>query len=138
MKPKYPNTLALAIAEIKTLRAAKEEKDIDANKWRERFNAEYHARQKAQDQAKEAQEQFADLKRRLHDSEMAVARLNGYMERVREDDAVSDPLVEVDGPHGKRLVSKRYPHSDHQQPSPSDYCMQEMALNGRKPHWTSY
>lgn len=53
-------------------------------------------------------EQFADLKKRLHRSEMEVARLNGYLARVREDDTVREELVttgDIEG--GQRLVPKR-------------------------------
>jgi hypothetical protein len=53
-------------------------------------------------------EQFADLKKRLHNSEMEVARLNGYLSRVREDDVVREDLVTTGDPEGgQRLVPKR-------------------------------
>src|ERR1700722_11370592 len=37
-----------------------------------------------------------DLKKKLYEAEIESARLRGFVERVREDDAVRDPLVEVE------------------------------------------
>lgn len=56
----------------------------------------------------EARKQFADLKERLLKAETEIARLNGYLERVREDDIVADPLVTVgDTERDAQLVPKR-------------------------------
>lgn len=57
----------------------------------------FAARDKARDgerAAKRAEEetraQFADLKERLHSAELQIARYEGYLDRVAEDDAAAD------------------------------------------------
>lgn len=98
----------------------------------------------AEEREKEAREQFADLKKRLHDSEMEVARLNGYLARVREDDVVREELITVGEPDGEqRMVPKRKPeylgnreerHSIHDMMSDGDYGRER-----KKPkHWIEY
>lgn len=51
----------------------------------------------------------ADLKRRLLNAQLENARNEGYLQRVREDDNVNDPVVEIEDANGKRIVSKRFP-----------------------------
>lgn len=98
----------------------------------------------AQEREKEAREQFADLKKRLHTSEMEVARINGYLARVREDDTVREDLVTVGEPGGEqRMVPKRKPeYLGNREP---DYSLAEcMTTDGygrdrKKPkHWIEY
>jgi hypothetical protein len=109
-----------------------DEKDIYAKK----YVAERERATVAQNNLENFAKNNTDLKERLHNSEMKVARLEGYMDRVREDDAVSDPLVEVEGPNGKRLVSKRHPAPSHDAIGSDihDYVGHQM----RRQHWTSY
>lgn len=107
------------------------------------WNAERVQLRAAQDEVKTTREQFADLKMRLHTEELENARLKGYMERVREDDNVADPLVEVEDAGGKRQVSKRWPSNGYQHNTGMAGCNTDFATGdyGRraKPqHWTSY
>lgn len=62
------------------------------------------AKNEAVAREKDTREQFADLKKRLHNSEMEVARLNGYLARVREDDVVREDLVTVGEPGGEQRM----------------------------------
>lgn len=100
----------------------------------------------AEADAKAARTQFDDLKKKLYDAEIEISNLRGFIARVREDDAVRDPLVEVDDQLGKRQVTKRFPSN-----TPISYTMQHHdkfvsgSMNGlygqdrEKPkHWTSY
>jgi hypothetical protein len=103
---------------------------------------EFFARRNAEDAAKAARAEHDDLKKRLLNSELECARLRGYMERVREDDAVADPLVEIEDQNGKRMVSKRWP-SNHCTPVPTT-CFDGGTYEdytGRRPkpkHWVTY
>lgn len=47
-------------------------------------------RTQAQNDREAAMAQFADLKERLHNAETAVARYEGYIDRVAEDDSARD------------------------------------------------
>jgi len=69
---------------------------------RELLAAESNDRQKssaraaaAEKREKDTREQFADLKTRLHASEIENARLRGYIERVNENDDATEELVEI-------------------------------------------
>lgn len=97
----------------------------------------------ARDEVKTTREQFADLKKRLHASEVECSRLNGYMQRVREDDNVADPLVEVEDGNGKRQVSKRFPSNSYTQNSMMGGCSttyetDDYGRRVKREHWTSY
>lgn len=116
----------------KALRAALDKADLLQISFDEASKAksdEYFARRTAEESAKSTREQFADLKKRLFDSEQECARLRGYVERVREDDAVADPLVEVDDGNGKRMVSKRYP---------SNACLPSAGCNAMSANFDNY
>lgn len=57
---------------------------------------------------KEKNEQIAELKMLLRNTELQQAQQEGYITRVREDDVVNEPLVSVGDPEGDRsLVPKR-------------------------------
>lgn len=96
----------------------------------------------AERSAKEAREQFDDLKRRLLESETELARLRGYLARVREDDAVREGYMEIDGPQGKITAPKRPDKSWERRPEPSlfDQQMNSHFTGDRreKKHWISY
>lgn len=97
--------MAFKVKELEVMLAnAKQEVAIaDKAMWEERA-----ARLKAETAEKETHEQFADLKKRLHNAEMEVARLTGYISRVREDDTVREELVTIGDPEGEqRMVPKR-------------------------------
>ena len=102
MKPTI-KALQQKVADLEALNSAQREREATAN-------AE---RRNAQARAEETQKQFSDLKRRLHESEVELARLRGYLARVREDDIVREELVAVGDPAGaQRLVPKRKPALD--------------------------
>lgn len=101
--------LRKALDEIDQHKATGEELVKKCDQLREAHRVEASARTNAQADAKAARAEHDDLKKRLLNSELECARLRGYMERVREDDLVADPLVEVEDQNGKRMVSKRYP-----------------------------
>lgn len=135
---KFPKSLADAIQEIKSLRVERDGLRNLLDTKSAEYQNERHGRITAEKETDEARKNFVDLKERLHNSEMEVARQRGYLERVREDDAVADPLVEIEGPDGKRFVSKRHP-SPPMLSNGFDHAF-EPSLYGRekRKHWTSY
>lgn len=136
---KYPKSLADAIKEIKKLRASVAAADAARENFRQKFNSEYGARLAAEKDAKTTQEKFADLKERLQASETNAARLQGYMDRVREDDLVRDGVIEVEDGMGKRLVPKRYPEHYSRHDSFMNGGLESIAMRAaQQKHWTSY
>lgn len=135
-KHHFPKSLTEAIKEIRKLREAVEAATKRADEANTARSHERANRIRAEESEKETRKNFADLKERLHNSEMDVARKEGYLDRVREDDRVSDPLVEIEGPEGKRFVSKRHPMPIM---NTNDYELHR-AMHGRekRTHWTSY
>ncbi len=140
MKPTFPKSLAEAIKEIRKLRTDLEAAEKRSDQAVATVREERGDRLRAQESEKKTRENFEDLKRRLHNSEMEVARQNGYLERVAEDDRVADPLVEIDGQHGKTFVTKRHPA-----PRINTTGMDDFELHGgmygggeKRKHWTSY
>lgn len=104
----FPKTLQLAIVEIKRLVAELDEKNKRLEDHRGRLSNSQAAETNARAAEKVAQDQFADLKKRLFDSEMERQRLVGYTQRVQEDDVVREDLVTVGEPGGEqRMVPKR-------------------------------
>jgi hypothetical protein len=92
-------------ADLVSLRAEFQQ-SADANRAR-MYSAEHEMRA-AQEREKATRAQFDDLKERLAFLETENARLNGYLERVREDDTVREELVTVGEPGGEQhLVPKR-------------------------------
>lgn len=139
-KQTFPKSLAEAIKEIRKLRETAEAANKRADEANTARSHEKANRIRAEESEKQTRENFADLKERLLNAERETARLNGYLDRVREDDAVADPLVEIDGPEGKRLVSKRHPSPQILSPGNADY-FRDQWNNGRpekRKHWTSY
>lgn len=134
--------LRKALDEIDQHKATGEELVKKCDQLREAHRVEASARTNAQADAKAALAEHDDLKQRLLNSEIECARLRGYMERVREDDLVADPLVEVEDQNGKRMVSKRHPTPlyDAGIPGvtyPSTY--DEYGRQREKPkHWVTY
>ncbi|GLK72579.1 hypothetical protein KHC23_07655 [Ancylobacter dichloromethanicus] len=101
------------------------------------------ARDKAQDAAfkaekaeAEARGQFADLKRRLHEAELANARLKGYLDRVVEDDtAREEPRVITE----QRMMPRRPPPLQRGEFDTVDSrSMCATDGYGRPKHWTGY
>lgn len=143
---KYPNTFALAIKRIKqdalrigSLEAAVKIVETTRDEAIQARRERDTERRDAIAERDETRKNFADLKERLLTAETEVARLNGYMQRVREDDNVADPLVEVEDECGRRQVSKRHPQQRCHADSSS---MREYMTMGRdtekRKHWTSY
>lgn len=122
----------------------------EVDEWKDKLTAEQGRRYSAEQQSKkdetfaeEKAAQFAELKKRLHASEVECSRLSGYMQRVREDDNVADPLVEVEDGNGKRQVSKRFPSNSHMQNSMMGGCSttyetDDYGRRVKREHWTSY
>jgi hypothetical protein len=62
--------------------------------------------------AKAAEKRLIELKKLYADAQQELARQRGYIERVQEDDAANDPLVEIDVPdHNGRgeMVKRKMP-----------------------------
>lgn len=95
----------------------------------------------------EAQMEFADLKRRLHNAELINERMRGYLARVQEDDTVREELITVGEPGGvEKLVPKRKPwhvpdaenaYMDTRAGSEMQYMSGEELRRQRK-HWIEY
>lgn len=95
-------------------------------------------RQNAEKEVTDIRKQFADLKERLHRAELQNAENEGYLRRVREDDNVTDPLVEIEGPEGKRFVNKRHPSiTANYSPSLHDSYNEWIGKENKK-HWVNY
>ena len=100
----------------------------------------------AEAEVKTTREQFADLKERLFNADAELARLNGYLARVHEDDVVRDGLVEIDDDRGKRMVPRRTTplRTVRQNDSSIQGAVESFGaafapLTGRKrTHWTDY
>lgn len=110
----------------------------DASAARVAARVDYDKRREAEAQLVTINGSLADLKERLHQSEMELARLRGYLERVREDDVVRDELVEMppvhtDGP--AQLVPKRHLSLPPAMPYEHNF---DGLLGQRRKHWTSY
>lgn len=103
------------------------------------FSKQLQVAAECQKREKEVHDQFADLKQRLHDNEVELSRLRGYLERVHEDDIVSDGFVEIEDEQGKRMVPKRspprmiVPGNNFEMPSYDNYGREK-----KRTHWTSY
>jgi hypothetical protein len=139
-----PKTLKAAIELLKVERASLSLTLERKEKMQDERDTAQRLQRNAEASEKQAREQFADLKKKLYDAEIELARLRGFVERVREDDAVADPLVEVEDAQGRRQVTKRFPSN---RPLNADMYtgMAEAVQYGRygerqeKPkHWTSY
>lgn len=94
------------------------------------------AKSTAEAALKESRVHFADLKERLADSEANLARLSGYIDRVREDDNARDGFDVVEQ-RRETIVPRRNPGK------PVDASSIEPSfanrLSGqRRRHWTDY
>lgn len=129
------------MTQFKTLAAAHKELNLrseDLTRLRGTINELSDSLTKAKAGEKEAKAQLADLKERLYNSEQELARLNGYLSRVHEDDIVRDGLVEIKDEQGIRMVPKR--------PSPAlvvqhgiNYAQGSASYgSNKKTHWTNY
>lgn len=84
--------------------------------------------------------QMADLKERLHGAEIENARINGYLDRVHDQDVAREGPVEI-GTRTEKIVAPRAP-------APLRGSAQPQAMQGGAPsyfadrggqrHWTSY
>lgn len=88
-------------------------------------------------------EQFADLKKRLHDSEIEIARLGGYLERVGEDDQVRDGVEMIKEEDGTHLRQVRPPMrqrvaSDDGRPMAPVYDSYGRQVGKTRVHWVNY
>lgn len=93
--------------------------------------------------AEATHKQFADLKERLHNSEMECSRLNGYMSRVREDDTVREDLITVGEPGvNERLVPKRKAEMPPMMMSTAmideNYSQNGYGITRKPKHWVNY
>lgn len=62
----------------------------DGTAYSERAINEAAARRRAEETEKKTREQFADLKRRLHESEVECAKLRGVINRVDREDELRE------------------------------------------------
>jgi predicted nucleic acid-binding Zn-ribbon protein len=60
----------------------------------------------AESELHKARETIAELKERLHDAETAKARLDGYINRVNEEDDLGSELVPAEPPQMPRMEPK--------------------------------
>lgn len=131
---------------LKQLRAALDKIDVVTRERDEAVRLRMEAaaaRRTAEETVIKTREHFNDLKERLHNAEMETSRLNGYMQRVREDDNVADPLVPVTDGSGTRQVSKRWPsngmaNSYGLQNAGCDYQHQAYGETKKREHWITY
>ena len=130
---------------IKSLTAELAEVKRDLASHREAVSEQRQRRQAAEAEVKETREQFADLKKRLHIAETEVARLNGYIARVREDDTVREELVTVGDPEGdRRMVPKRkHEYLGNSEPNLTQFADSAGCYNGyrdrpKSKHWVEY
>lgn len=111
---------------------------------RDKVSVEYNRRLAAEEETKKTRANFGDLKKRLHEVELETSRLNGYMQRVREDDNVADPLIEIIDASGTHRVSKRWPSNSMQFGAASnmaagnDYITDNYGNRQKKEHWITY
>jgi chromosome segregation ATPase len=126
-------TISELQTEIKKVTSQADESSADARRWRAAVN-------EREKEIAAVREQFADLKKRLHDAEVENARLNGYLARVREDDAVREELVTVGEPGGEqRLVPKRRYEPLASPPEPIEFLRDQYGRSREKPkHWIEY
>jgi hypothetical protein len=87
--------------------------------------------------AKEVREQFADLKRRLHEAEVENARISGYLERVHEGDIARDGMVEIKEGDEARLVPK-WPSRRQEIHTEPDFNFDQYGKQKKHKHWTEY
>ena len=72
-------------AKIKSLQHLVVEKDHKIATFNNQRLEALGERDLARKEAKETKENFADLKERLHSAELENSRLNGYLQRVKEE-----------------------------------------------------
>ncbi len=131
MKPKI--NLRKQVAMYKSQVEAVQKSWTETN---EELGTERGRRYAAERELENIRKQFVDLKERLHRAELENARNEGYLQRVREDDNVRDPLVTIEGPEGKRMISKRHPMPIRNTNGMHDYVND---MYGQKPkHWVNY
>lgn len=132
---------------MRQLRAALDAVDMlnaETVEVRNKLVAERSQRIAAEEETKKTRANFNDLKTRLHNAELETSRLNGYMQRVREDDNVADPLIEIIDASGTHRVSKRWPSNSMQFGAASnnaagnDYITDNYGNRQKKEHWITY
>jgi len=104
--------------------------------------------EEAKKEKNEAQMQFADLKRRLHNAEILISKYQGYFLRVQEDDIVREELIETGDPDGERTLRPKRKHIDFNRDLEYPYMemrpqseMQYMPSEERRrhtKHWINY
>lgn len=114
-KRKTRGELNAEIARLReAIKVARVERQSDADRACEAEGARRRAAEatmrEAQEDAKRARAEHADLKARLATAELENQRMRGYISRVQEDDVVREELVKTGDPDGAlQLVPKRKP-----------------------------
>lgn len=128
--PKAKETTASLKAEIARLESELGQHRTLVHQWQTAKTASDNA-------LKESRVHFADLKERLADSESNLARLSGYIDRVREDDNARDGFDVVDQ-HRELVVPRRKPAAAMQASSLEGVTVTDRANGQRRRHWTDY
>lgn len=122
-------TIAALKAEVQRLKEYADEKCVEA---RRRLTAQTEV----ENALKESRTHFADLKERLADSESNLARLSGYIDRVREDDNARDGFDVVD--QTRELIVPRRNPSKSVAASSIETSTADRISGQRRRHWTDY
>lgn len=124
----------------KTRKPSYAELEATITDLRQRVAAANTRAAEADKEVKETRVLFVELKDRLLTAEKDLARLNGYLDRVAEDDAVRDGFIEVDTPNGKRHAPKRPPPFVRCAPEERawDNLLDRDHSRPRRPSWPNY
>jgi len=111
--------------------------EADVAMYRGRWGDASVANDAAQKALKESRSHFAELKERLADAETNLARLTGYIERVREDDNARDGFDVVNQTR-EAIVPRRNPAKPVAASSIETGSWIGRAGGQRRRHWTDY
>lgn len=138
---KRPRTLKQAEAEIAWLNKQLKDRNFEASVDRTRVRALEEEIEKFKERLDESRQHFADLKERLHDAEVSLARANGYIDRVVDQDApdTAEAIVPAVGIVGNKppVLPPRGPGIRHNQ---RDEVAHDTTYGRavRRKHWTDY
>jgi chromosome segregation ATPase len=127
----------MAKESVSHLKARIKQLEDEVVRQRERASESRSAQVTAETALKESRTHFADLKERLADSEANLARLSGYIDRVREDDNARDGFDVVDQTR-EIIVPRRKPASAMMASSLDGNPVADRASGQRRRHWTDY
>lgn len=141
-------TRAFSVAEVQYLMAAYEQRclEVEQGKQNREIIVKENDEQRrvaysAVKERDETRKQFADLKERLHQSEIDNADNRGYLRRVAEDDLARDGFEQFDTPDGTTLRPRRPPAFNPNTISNAMGFADESRFGGshpKKTHWVNY